>query len=260
MKVLLALAAYNEERGLPRVLERFRQEVAASGYSAQVVVVDDGSTDGTGRVIEEWSSVLPIELIRHPGNRGLGESIQDALNLAVRLAVPQDVIVSMDADNSHSPELIGEMVRRIEEGNDVVIASRYRPGARVVGLGRFRHLMSYGARFLFQVLFPIAGVRDYTCAFRAYRARIVQEAFQAYDGQLATERGFASMAEILLKLRRLGARMCEVPMVLRYDRKGGSSKMKIPATIVATLRLMARNRLGASSAPRPKEGRPRRQR
>ena len=259
MKVLLALAAYNEERGLPQVLERFRRQAVSAGWSVGVVVVDDGSTDGTGRVIEEWSAVLPIELMRHPSNRGLGESIQDALGLAARLAEPEDVIVTMDADNSHAPELIGEMVRRIAEGNDVVIASRYRAGAGVVGLGRFRHLMSYGARVLFQVLLPIPGVRDYTCGFRAYRARTVQEAFQAYAGQLATERGFASMAEILLKLRRLGARMCEVPMVLRYDRKGGASKMKIPATVLATLRLMARNRVAACVGSRRKEGRPRRQ-
>lgn len=259
MKVLLALAAYNEELGLPQVLERFRQAAVSGGYSAGVVVVDDGSRDGTARVIQEWSAVLPIELIRHPVNRGLGETIQDALHLAARLAEPEDVIVTMDADNSHSPELIGEMLRRIDEGHDVVIASRYRRGAGVVGLAWLRHLMSYGARCLFQVLFPTAGVRDYTSGFRAYRARTVQEAFQAYDGQLVTERGFASMAEILLKLRRLGARMCEVPMVLRYDQKGGSSKMKVLATIVATLRLMARNRVAACVGSRRKEGRPRRQ-
>jgi dolichol-phosphate mannosyltransferase len=123
-----------------------------------------------------------------------------------------------------------------------VIASRYRAGAGVVGLSGFRHLMSFGARALYQVLFPIRGVRDYTCGFRAYRPGILTKAFERYRDQLVTERSFASMAEILLKVARVGARMSEVPMVLRYDLKGGASKMNVPRTVLKTLALMARLR------------------
>jgi dolichol-phosphate mannosyltransferase len=85
-------------------------------------------------------------------------------------------------------------------------------------------------------------VRDYTSGFRAYRAGILAKAFERYGDELVTERSFASMAEILLKLARAGARMSEVPMVLRYDRKGGASKMNVPRTVLKTLALMARLR------------------
>jgi dolichol-phosphate mannosyltransferase len=241
MVIWLAVAAYNEEQGLLHVLDRFRRQAEAAGYDARVVVVDDGSTDGTFQAAERWEA-LPVELIRHPVNRGLGESIQDALSAAARLAAPSDLIVTMDADNTHPPELIPAMVQCIEAGCDVVVASRYRRGSRVVGLGKMRHLLCYGARFLYQAFFPAPGLRDYTCGFRAYRAETVQALFQRYGPRPARERGFASTAEILLKLRRLGARICEVPMVLRYDQKGSTSKMRVAATVLTTLRLALRER------------------
>ena len=113
------------------------------------------------------------------------------------------------------------MVSRLrDEGYDIVIASRYRAGARVVGLSPIRLLTSYGARVLFQLVLPIRGVRDYTCGFRAYRADVVQRAFQSWGDDFIGERSFACMAEILLKIREMRVRICEVPMVLRYDQKG----------------------------------------
>ena len=106
MQLLLALPAYNEEKDLPHVLEAFQRYVLDAGYKGQVVVVNDGSTDETARVIREWSSVIPIDVIEHPRNMGLGETIKDALRRASELAGPDDVIITMDADNTHSPSLI----------------------------------------------------------------------------------------------------------------------------------------------------------
>jgi dolichol-phosphate mannosyltransferase len=247
MTVILALPAYNEEQGLPKLLQSFSGEMKKAGIGAKAVIVDDGSIDGTGRVIEEWSSRLPIDLVKHPENRGLGETIRDALRRASEVAEADDVIVTMDADNTHSPALIPEMLRLINAGNDkggndLVIASRYRKGSRVIGLAWHRHLMSYGARILFQIVFPIPNVRDYTCGFRAYRADALRKAFAIYGDGFVTERSFACMAEILLRLRKLSLRTAEVPMVLRYDRKEGVSKMKVARTVSRTLRLMVRIR------------------
>jgi dolichol-phosphate mannosyltransferase len=248
MQVVLALPAYNEERALPLVLAAFERQVLSAGLAASIVVVDDGSTDGTCRVAEEWSSRLPVRVVRHAANRGLGETIEDALRAAAATADPGDVIVSMDADNTHPPELIPAMVRLIAEGCDVVIASRYRRGSKVVGVSAFRQLMSYGARFLFQVFLPTPGVRDFTCGFRAYRAGLLQQAFQRYRGRLVTERSFACMLEILLRLREMGARMCEAPMILRYDLKVGASKMKVWPTVLTSLRLALRHRFSGAGA------------
>jgi len=167
----------------------------------------------------------------------------------------------MDADNTHPAGLMVRMVHRIIEGNDLVIASRYRRGARVVGLSRFRKLMSIGARVLFTLVFPIPGVRDYTCGYRAYRAAVLQEAFRRYGDAFIEQRGFQCMADILLRLGRMRVLMTEVPMILRYDLKGGDSKMRVGTTVGQTLKLMIKRRFETSPAPKsaryggmPKEG------
>jgi dolichol-phosphate mannosyltransferase len=243
MKVFLTLPAYNEESGLAKLLEAFANQLKTSEYSGQVTVVDDGSKDRTREVARDWSAELPLDIVEHPVNRGLGETIRDALRRSAELAQPDDIIVTMDADNTHSVDLIPRMVELISSGKDLVIASRYRKGARVIGLSPFRQLTSYGARALFQVALPIPGVRDYTSGFRAYRASLVQTAFAMHGDSLVTESSFACMAEILLQLSSLKPKIAEVPMVLRYDRKKGASKMNVGPTIMNTLRLVARLRL-----------------
>ena len=135
------------------------------------------------------------------------------------------------------------MVLLIEEGHEVVIASRYRPGARMVGVPQSRQLFSLGMRWLFRILFPITGVRDYSSGFRAYRAGLLLEAFSRWGDRFISESGFACMVEILLKLGRLGAIMCEVPLILRYDRKPGISKMNVSKTIRQTLVLALRAKI-----------------
>ena len=217
-----------------------------AGLASAAVIVDDGSTDNTRAILEQWAPVMGINIVVHQRNRGLGETIRDALYRAAELAAPDDVIITMDADNTHPPSLIPEMVRRIQAGDDLVIASRYRGGAKVVGLSPWRHLMSYGARILFTAVFPIRGVRDYTSGFRAYRPAVLQRAVVVYGGTFVSERGFSCMAEILLKLSKLGLKISEVPMILNYDQKGGPSKMKVAKTVSTTLKLMARLRLAGT--------------
>jgi dolichol-phosphate mannosyltransferase len=149
----------------------------------------------------------------------------------------------MDADDTHTPLAIAQMVTRINEGFDVLIASRYRPGSSVIGVPVHRRFLSYAASLLFQSIFPIPGVRDFTCGYRAYRASVLRQAFTRYREEFINEEGFQCMVDILLKLRRMNLRFSEVPLVLRYDRKGGKSKMKVLRTSLRTLRLMVRRRL-----------------
>src|SRR5258705_8936510 len=115
---------------------------------------------------------MPIHVMTHEVNRGLGATIRDGLVRAVELAGPRDIIVTMDADDTHAPGLILRMVRMISEGHDVVIASRYRNGSRCVGVPLHRRALSLVASWLFRAVFPIRGVKDYTCGYRAYHARV----------------------------------------------------------------------------------------
>ena len=130
----------------------------------------------------------------------------------------------MDADDTHTPGLILRMVRMIREGHDIVIASRYRSGARVFGLSIGRRFLSWAASWLFRLLFPTPGVRDFTCGYRAYRGSTLHAAISKYGDQFVTAEGFQCMVDVLLKLRRMPVIFGEVPMILRYDRKAGKAR------------------------------------
>ena len=243
-RVYVVLPAYNEQDALAPLLDALRQALEPARLPYTVIVVDDGSRDATAQVAGNASLEMPIVLIEHGVNQGLAAALRTGLGAAIERCGPDDVIVTMDADNTHPPRLIPEMVAKLQRDHDVVIASRFQPGARVHGVPRSRELYSLGARWIFQVMFPIRNVRDYTCGYRAYRAGALRRAIDAYGDQLITETGFACMADVLLKLRRLELRMTEVPLELHYDRRGSGSKMRVLRTIRQTLLLVVRRRLG----------------
>jgi len=242
--VIVVLPAYNEAARIGRLLERIDDALGDAAIGYRVVVVDDGSTDETAEVVAAHAHSMPVELLRHDGNRGLGVTIRDGLHYALAAAGERDVLVTMDADDTHTPGLILRMVRMIAEGYDVVVASRYRPGSRTVGLSVHRKALSWAASLLFRVAFPTRGIRDFTCGYRAYRAAVIREAEARYGERLFDQDGFECMVDLLLKLRGMDLILGEVPFVLRYDLKQGASKMRVGRTILATLSLVARRRTG----------------
>ena len=244
-KVLVTLPAYNEEESLPELLERIGEAFADSDLPYEVVIVNDGSKDATAKIVEQFSLQMPIHLVNHVVNQGLGTTIRDGLREAAERADERDIIVTMDADNTHPPGLIPRMVQMIHEGCDVVIASRFENGGTVTGVPFNRHLLSFGARVLFTVMFPTKGVRDYTSGYRAYRVSVIRDAFEKYGDGFVGEKGFSCMADILLKLRKQNCVFGEAPLRLRYDLKGGESKMQVFKTIWLTIKLLFRQRFTA---------------
>ncbi len=242
-RVVVVLPAFNEAEALTPLLERMRNDMREAGLQYEVVVVDDGSSDETALVASHASFDMPVTCVCHEKNQGLAAAIRTGFRSALAITSPGDVIVTLDADNTHPPATIARLVQMIREGHDVAIASRYQAGSRVLGVPMHRNLLSLGARGLFKVFFPIRGVRDYTCGFRAYRQELMQAASDYYGDQFVSEQGFSCMVDVLLKLRRFRPLMGEAPFILRYDQKGGVSKMRITKTIWETITLMVRRRV-----------------
>lgn len=236
----ILLAAYNEELALGDVLNGIDRALVDGAF--KVWVVDDGSTDGTVAVVERWRRQIPLVLIRHEKNQGLGAALHTGFSALIPALSPDDVAITLDADNTHPPAQIPSLVQPIEDGRaDLVVASRFVRGARTVGVPFYRRFLSDGAALLFRFLLPISGLRDYTCGFRATRGALLTSAQKKW-GRLATENGFAAAAEIIVKLGALRPKVMEVPLILRYDRKPSKSKMRVGQTIVRNLAVISRLR------------------
>ncbi|MCC6588407.1 MAG: glycosyltransferase [Bryobacterales bacterium] len=240
-EIWVVLPAYNEESNLPGLLTSIGAELGTGAYRYHILVVDDGSRDRTAEIVREMSGSVPAVLVQHQVNQGLGVTIRDGLREASERAGAGAVIVTMDADQTHTPNLIPKMLEKLRTGNDVVSASRYQPGAKVLGLSAYRTALSLGAAAMFKIACPIRGVRDYTCGYRAYRVNVLRNAFARYGDRFVETSGFDCMAEILVKLRPFKLRFGEVPMILRYDLKGGASKMNVLRTVRRTAGLALRS-------------------
>ena len=243
----ILIPAYNERENIAQVLRRTRLAMERRGYRYQAIVYDDGSTDGTGGIAEGLAAAMPLTILRGGVNRGLRAGMETLLRKAVELSAggDDDVAVMLEGDNTQNPEQIFRMADKIAEGFDVAVASRFRRGARVVGVPAYRRAISLGGALLMKVLFPNKGVSDYTSGFRAYRTAI-----ERYGDRLLEGREFSCASELILKLGSVGAIIAEIPIVLRYDRKGSRSKMRIGRNIAWTLAMLLGLRLALWRAGR----------
>jgi dolichol-phosphate mannosyltransferase len=244
-KVFIGLPAYNEEIALPRLLARIERLAPTSPSPLTVVLYNDGGTDATVPIARQWQQRLSLVVLDCPVNKGLGAGLRALVGYAVANGDDQDVLVVMDCDDTHDPAQIDDLLRRLGEGADVAIGSRYASGALVRGVPALRRITALGAAVLFKLIHPVRGVWDYTCGYRAYRVALLKRATLHYDdgksgGGLITESGFACMVELLLKLNAVHARFAEIPLQLRYDQKPTETKMGVGSHTRRLLRLLVR--------------------
>lgn len=233
-KIWVLLPAYNEEDAVGVLLPKIAAFLRAQQYSFEIVILDDGSQDKTKVLSESFSSSLPVTVLSHARNRGLGETIRDLFEYAADRASNEDILVRLDCDDTHDPIFIRDMVEKISEGFDVVTASRFAGGGQQKGVNWYRGLLSASATLYMKIFFSVPGIREYTCGYRAYRAEVVKKAITVFGRQFVqlTGLGFSCTLEKLLKFNLMNCRFAEVPFVLHYDRKKSKSKMVGYETIV----------------------------
>lgn len=225
--IQILLPAYNEASCIGTLLSKIKRVMEKHGLEYRVLVVNDGSRDNTLAMVQEHSEQMFVEVLNNRINRGLWETVRNGFERAAEQCKPDDIIIRMDADDTHEPKHIPAMIAKINEGYDVVIASRFQPGGGAEGLDAYRSFISRCANLVMKLFFPIKGIWEYSCGYRAYRAEIVQDAIRIFGNSFIDLKGvgFTCTLEKLIKFRMMDARFAEVPFVLRYDQKLSQSKM-----------------------------------
>jgi len=214
LRTIVVLPTYNERENVATMLAAVRRVVP----DADVLVVDDSSPDGTAELVDELAAELgQVKLLRRPGKQGLGSAYREGF--AIALDEGYDVVVSMDVDMSHDPEVLPDLLALVATGADAVIGSRYVPGGATVDWPLHRRVLSrWGNRYTSLVLG--LQIRDCTSGYRAYRA----SALARIAPQSTSAEGYAFLTELVRRLVRSGCRVMETPIVFR-DRRFGESKM-----------------------------------
>ena len=230
MKVTFLAPAYNEEAVIRGFVGTAVGHLPPGG---ELLIVDDGSSDTTPDILKGLDSVPELRVVTHDANHGLGSALRTGFAEA-----HGEVIVTMDADLSHSMEIVSKMIAGCETA-DAVYASRYVSGGGMVGIPMWRKAISRIANLLMRLVF-MSPVRDLTTGYRAYRTDAVR------DIEL-TSSGFEVQLEITIRLLAAGRTIREIPLMLT-NREGGESKMRylrlIPRYGAVAIRMLGVRWLG----------------
>ncbi len=226
MRVLVVVPTYNEAENVERIVRRIRAALPKAG----VLVVDDGSPDGTAGLVDAMTEEIgDLHVLRRSAKSGLGSAYR--AGFAWGLEHDYEAFIEMDADFSHDPDALPALVAPLDEDYEVVIGSRYVPGGSIPNWSWHRHLLSRGGNRYASAVLGLH-VADSTAGFRAYSATLIERL--DLDGVRAEGYGF--QIEMTYRARQAGAAITEIPIKF-VDRVAGESKMS-SAIVVEALALV----------------------
>lgn len=209
MKIALIIPTYNEALNIGKLIRALKR----LEINLKIIVVDDASPDGTGKIV---SKIPGVVLISRKGKLGLGSAYKEGFKYA--FSHGYDVVGTMDADFSHDPKFLPAMIDELKNC-DMVIGSRYVKGGNIIGFNFLRKLISGSAQFAARIILGI-NIRDASSGFRIYKRKVLEKI--RYNS--IRSQGYSYLIEALFLARKAGFRVCEVPIVF-INRKLGSSKI-----------------------------------
>lgn len=213
-KIFIIIPTYNEAENIGDLIQAiFNLEIPG----INLVIIDDNSTDGTGKIIDEISKNYPIIPIHRPKKLGLGSAYLNGFKISIKQGA--DLVFEMDADFSHDPKDISRMIEAINSGADVAIGSRRIQGGKVVGWNLWRKFCSNGAMFFSRLILGLK-TRDVTAGYRCYK-RLVLESINL---DKIKSNGYAFQEEMIYLCEKKGFLVKEVPVTFK-DREKGKSKL-----------------------------------
>jgi dolichol-phosphate mannosyltransferase len=220
-RAVVVVPTYNERENVRPFIERISAvRRSEREVDIEVLFVDDSSPDGTGEAVKEAMGQHQfIHLLTRPKKEGIGRAFLDGFRFALERFDPT-VVVQMDGDLQHPPEVIPELIRSVLDGADVAIASRKVEGGKTVGWSKRRVLLSWGANLLARVVLGL-DQRDVSSGFKAYSREMVEE----LTSRKLTSSSFSYQEETLLVAKRTGKKVVEIPFTFTA-RKAGMTKFR----------------------------------
>jgi glycosyltransferase involved in cell wall biosynthesis len=228
--IYVCIPSYNEAPTIGLLLWKIRQVFAGFQREYQMLVLDDGSNDSTAEVLERYTRVLPLTVIRHEERRGYADSVEELLRVAVeRTDRPKrDCAILMHADFAHGPHFIPDLVRRIESGADIVIAQSKLEGEP----SRLRRWIRRLAPHVLRGAVSVPGVTDVVSGFAVFRLVTLRNAFRSTVGQLLSTEGWAANAELYGRASRHARRVETITAVERRDLRQRESRVSSWAPMI----------------------------
>lgn len=235
IKVLFC--ALNEEENLKKFLVDLTHELQAiknkNGYNFEIIACIDGTTDNSIELIEATAKFCNIKALPLTKEKGLGRAYKRLFKEVISNSHVDDIIITLDADNTHNPTQMYEMVEYLKEHDlDILIASRFCKNSVMSDFPLYRKFISKATALLLKGIFRIKRInytdlKDFTSGFRLYKAGKIMELYKIKGDKFISEPEFTYTCEFLIKLSRIGAKIDELPISYDYGNKIGKSKLSI---------------------------------
>src|SRR3989344_9170643 len=240
-RAYFVLMIHNEEDAIPSVIESIMRCKLLARYERRILAINDGSRDGTGRILAELGRSYPAQTISFETRQGMPLSFRAAFEFLLPHLQDDDIVFTLEADGTNDIACVPPMVEEIQKGADMVIASRYAPGAVSLGFPWYRLWGSNAINMFLRLLWNVPRVTDCSVLYRAYRGSLLRK----YIGDsvpFRARKSFAVISEILLHISHYTAKFAEVPLRYDYNLKKGPSKMKLLQTLWEYTRITPRTR------------------
>jgi dolichol-phosphate mannosyltransferase len=242
-RLFILIPVVNEAGNIPRLVASLKalSDELQNRFDVQIFVVDDGSQDNTSGLAKQDASDsgIRLEVLRHELNQGPGKAFGTGFRHLSSLLQNEDLVLTIEGDNTSRLDLVKEMLTRLNEGFDVVFASPYMYGGQILNTSTYRIILSTVANLFIKELLGISGILTVSSFFRLYRAPALKRLQAVYGSEIVERRGFECMVEVTMKMINLQMTISEVPLVLDTKARVGKSRMKIIRTIRGYLSLWA---------------------
>lgn len=240
--IYVCIPSYDEGPTVGLVLWKIRKVFEEFPREYQLLVADDGSTDGTAGILEPYTRVLPLTVLRHERRQGYARTLEELLHLALSRSdrPKRDSAILMHADFSHGPQYLPDFVRRLDSGADMVIGEATLSGEP----SRARRLVRHWAPRLLRRAVRVPGVSDTVSGFAAFRLMTLRNVLQQQGTALFSAEGWAANAELLGRAAQNARRIETVPIVERHDLRARASRIRPWETLRQMWRAGRQIRLG----------------